>query len=170
MSVTADLATSLTARHTAPGDAETLLQMCRDFHVEDGSPLDEAGEATIAHVCAGEKLAPAYMLEHDGRPAGFFILTLGYSVENGGMDGFIDDIYLLPEYRGRGLGRRAVALAIEAAREVGIRALLLEVESHNDRAYSLYRKMGFNDTKRRLLRQVIALDEGQDGGQDEGQT
>jgi ribosomal protein S18 acetylase RimI-like enzyme len=38
---------------------------------------------------------------------------------------------------------------------VGIRALLLEVEAHNDRAYGLYRKMGFVDTQRRLLRQVL---------------
>ncbi|WP_442865419.1 GNAT family N-acetyltransferase [Acidocella sp. MX-AZ03] len=51
-----------------------------------------------------------------------------------------------------------MGLAIAAAREVGIRVLLLEVEAHNERAYSLYRKMGFADTKRRLLRQVIAED------------
>ncbi|MBB5374105.1 GNAT family N-acetyltransferase [Acidocella aromatica] len=146
---------SLTVRRARPEDAELLLQMSRDFHIEDGSPLDEAGEATLAHVAAGEALAPAYILELDGAPAGFFILTLGYSVENGGTDGFIDDIYLLPALRGRGLGRQGVALAIEAAREAGIRTLLLEVEAPNERAYSLYCKMGFTDTKRRLLRQVI---------------
>jgi ribosomal protein S18 acetylase RimI-like enzyme len=95
------------------------------------------------------------MLEENSTIAGFFILTLGYAVENGGIDGFIDDIYLLPSLRGRGLGRSAVTLAIEAAKEVGIRVLLLEVEAQNDRAYSLYRKMGFDDTQRRLLRQVL---------------
>jgi ribosomal protein S18 acetylase RimI-like enzyme len=129
--------------------------MCRDFHIEDGSPLDAAGEATIAHVAAGEPMAPAYMLERDGALAGFFILTLGYSVENGGTDGFIDDLYLMPHVRGQGLGRQAVSLAIAAAREVGIRGLLLEVGAHNARAYELYRKMGFLDTQRRLLRQVL---------------
>lgn len=148
----------LTARRALPADAPLLLQMCRDFHIEDGSPLDAAGEASIAHVCQGEPLAPAYLLEYGGEPAGFFVLTLGYSVENGGMDGFIDDIYLLPHLRGQGLGRIAVQLAIAAAREAGIRVLLLEVEAPNERAYSLYRKMGFDDTRRRLLRQVIAQD------------
>lgn len=149
---------SLIARRVRPEDAPLLLQMSRDFHIEDGSPLDEAGEATLAHVVAGEPLAPAYILELDGQPAGFFILALGYSVENGGTDGFVDDIYLLPELRGRGLGREGVALAIEAARDVGIRVLLLEVEAPNERAYNLYCKMGFIDTRRRLLRQVIAED------------
>ncbi len=149
---------TLTARRATPADEALLLKMCRDFHIEDGSPLDEAGEASIAHVCQGEPLAPAYLLDYGGAPAGFFVLTLGYSVENGGTDGFIDDIYLLPHLRGQGLGREAVQLAIEAAREAGIRALLLEVEAPNERAYNLYLKMGFEDTKRRLLRQVIAED------------
>lgn len=149
---------TLTSRRVTPADAPLLLQMSRDFHIEDGSPLDAAGEATITHVCEGEPLAPGYLLEYDGKPAGFFLLTLGYSIENGGTDGFIDDIYLLPELRGIGLGRTAVQLAMEAAREVGIRVLLLEVEEPNDRAYNLYLKMGFEDTKRRLLRQVIAED------------
>lgn len=147
---------TLTARRATADDAPALLQMCRDFHIEDGSPLDKAGEATITHVAQGEPMAPAYILEENGTLAGFFILTLGYSVENGGTDGFIDDIYLLPALRGHGLGRKAVALAIEAAKEVGIRALLLEVEAHNERAYALYRKMGFDDTQRRLLRQILA--------------
>ena len=149
---------TLTARRATPADSAELLRLSRAFHLEDGSPLDAAGEATIAHVAAGEPLAPAYMLEQGAKIAGFFILTLGYSVENGGMDGFIDDLFLLPQLRGQGLGRAAVALAIEAAKENGIRALLLEVEAHNERAYSLYRKMGFLDTQRRLLRQVIADD------------
>ena len=149
------IAPNLSARRATPADTADLLRLSRDFHLEDGSPLDDAGEATIAHVAAGEPLAPAYMLEANGTIAGFFILTLGYSVENGGMDGFIDDIYLVPALRGRGLGRVTVALAIEAAKKTGIRALLLEVEAHNERAYSLYRKMGFTDTQRRLLRQVL---------------
>ena len=146
---------SLVARRATAADAPALLQMSRDFHVEDGAPLDAAAEATIAHVAAGEPLAPAYMLEYGPDLAGFFILTLGYSVENGGMDGFIDDLYLLPAWRGQGLGRAAVTLAMQAARAAGIRALLLEVEADNSRAYELYRKMGFTDTRRRLLRQMM---------------
>jgi len=149
---------TLTVRRARSEDAPLLLRMSRDFHIEDGSPLNAAAEASIADVAAGVTLAPAYMLEEDGEPAGFFILTLGYSVENGGTDGFIDDFYLIPEARGRGLGQQAVALAMEEAKALGMRTLLLEVEAHNDRAYELYRKMGFADTQRRLLRQVLVED------------
>jgi ribosomal protein S18 acetylase RimI-like enzyme len=150
---------SLAARPATPEDGGLLLEMSRAFHLEDGSPLDAAGEATLGDVAAGVALAPAYLLLENATVVGFFILTLGYSVENGGTDGFIDDIYLIPQVRGRGLGKRAVALALEEARKCGIRVLLLEVEAHNARAYNLYLDAGFTDTKRRLLRLVLAQED-----------
>lgn len=149
---------SLTVRRARPEDAALLLAMAEAFHIEDGSPLDDAGRATIHDVTQGVALAPAYLLLEHSEIIGYFVLTLGYSMENGGTDGFIDDIYLRPEFRGRGLGKQAVAFAIQEARNCGIRVLLLEVEAHNARAYNLYGAMGFTDTKRRLLRQVIAED------------
>ncbi len=117
------------ARPVEAAEAELLLEMARAFHDEDGSPLSAAGEATIGAVAAGVALAPAFFLVEDDEPIGFFILSLGHSVENGGTDGFIDDFYLVPDARGHGLGRQALALAIAEARIAGIRVLLLEVEA-----------------------------------------
>ncbi|MDE8346306.1 MAG: GNAT family N-acetyltransferase, partial [Acidocella sp.] len=53
------------------------------------------------------------------------------------------------------MGRAAMELALAESVKCGIRVLLLEVEADNDRAYGLYRSMGFTDTKRRLLRLVL---------------
>jgi ribosomal protein S18 acetylase RimI-like enzyme len=149
---------TLTARPITAADADIFLTLARDFHIEDGHALNAAGEASIREVAAGVALAPAFFLVEDGAIAGFFVLSLGYSPEHGGTDGFIDDIYIIPERRGRGLGRRALDLALEESRKCGIRVLLLEVEAHNDRAYHLYTSMGFTDTKRRLMRLVLAED------------
>ncbi len=143
---------TLLARPIEAADAELFLEMERIFHSEDGASLDAAAEATVGKVALGVALAPAFFLIEDGKTIGFFVLSLGHSVENGGTDGFIDDFYLVPAARGRGLGRQALALALEEARKSGIRVLLLEVEAENDRAYRLYSSMGFIDTKRRLLR------------------
>jgi ribosomal protein S18 acetylase RimI-like enzyme len=146
------------ARHICAGDADKFLEMARAFHIEDGHKLNAAGERSIRDVAAGVELAPAFFLMEDGEVVGFFVLSLGYSPEHGGTDGFIDDIYLIPEVRGRGLGKAAMALALEESRNCGIRVLLLEVEAENDRAYRLYSSMGFTDTKRRLLRLILAED------------
>jgi ribosomal protein S18 acetylase RimI-like enzyme len=148
----------LTARRITASDADLLLRLARDFHVEDGHALNAAGEASIRDVAAGVELAPAFFLLEDGAVVGFFVLSLGYSPEHGGTDGFIDDLYLVPDVRGRGLGRRAIELALMEARSCGVRVLLLEVEAANERAYRLYTSMGFTDTKRRLMRLVLAED------------
>jgi len=148
---------SLTARQVTAADADLFLAMARDFHIEDGHALNAAGEASIREVAAGVALAPAFFLLQADEVIGFFVLSLGYSPEHGGTDGFIDDIYIVPGRRG-GLGRQALALALDEARNCGIRVLLLEVEAENDRAYALYTAMGFTDTKRRLLRLVLAED------------
>ncbi len=50
---------------------------------------------------------------------------------------------LLPDYRGRGLGRQLVARAVRAARQAGIERIELEVFASNERAIALYRALGF---------------------------
>jgi ribosomal protein S18 acetylase RimI-like enzyme len=50
---------------------------------------------------------------------------------------------ILPDYRGRGLGRRLVAQAIRAARQSGIERVELEVFSSNERAIAFYQASGF---------------------------
>ena len=47
------------------------------------------------------------------------VLTLGYSVEHGGGDGFVDDLYLIPSARGSGAGAAVLDFALEQARLLG---------------------------------------------------
>jgi ribosomal protein S18 acetylase RimI-like enzyme len=50
---------------------------------------------------------------------------------------------LLPEYRGRGLGRRLAVQAIEAARAASMERIELEVFASNTKAMALYEAIGF---------------------------
>ena len=50
---------------------------------------------------------------------------------------------LLPEARGRGLGRRLIAAAIDAARKRGFERIELDVFASNTRARALYERIGF---------------------------
>jgi RimJ/RimL family protein N-acetyltransferase len=52
-------------------------------------------------------------------------------------------IGLLPDYRGRGIGRRLLAAAIEDARRSGLERIELNVYERNLRARRLYESMGF---------------------------
>ena len=136
-------------------DRATLLAMVRAFHAEDGHPLEASSEGAVLRVAAGEELARAWIVRRAGEAVGYLILTLGYSVEYGGQDGFIDDLYLKPELRGQGVGRRLLAFALDQAAALGINTLHLEVEAENARALRTYRDAGFQETGRRLMRRRI---------------
>ena len=132
------------------GDGERLLELARAFHAEDGHPLDGRGEAAIAQL-PGEAMARCWLIREHGFVIGYVVLTLGYSIEYGGRDAFIDDLYLVPKARGRGLGGHVLDFVEDQAVALGVQALHLEVEVGNARAQELYRRSGFTESGRRLL-------------------
>lgn len=62
--------------------------------------------------------------------------------------------FLLPEWRGRGLGRQLWSATLAFARDVGYRKLVIQVRGSNTRAQAFYRHLGFQNCGR-LARQVI---------------
>ncbi|HUB12155.1 MAG TPA: GNAT family N-acetyltransferase [Acetobacteraceae bacterium] len=147
--------TDLTIDLAQAADADLLLHMARTFHREDGHPLTPDGEAAVRHIIAGEPLAQAWIVRSNGSAAGYLVITLGYSIEYEGRDGLIEDLYLVPEARGRGLGRQVLLFALAQAAQLGIRTLHLEVDTGNAAAHRLYRAAGFEATGRRLMRRRL---------------
>ncbi|MGA1603306.1 MAG: GNAT family N-acetyltransferase [Prochlorothrix sp.] len=83
---------------------------------------------------------------------GYCILTFGYSVELHGRTALIDELYLPPADRGRGLGTQVLEALIQLCREQGIRMLELEVRRDNPKARGLYERLGFQQHSRDILR------------------
>ena len=133
-------------------DLPPLLDMIRDFHRGEGiaSPA-EAVEAAV-RVLLGRSTGRIWMIaDENGATAGYMVLTFGFSIEFEGRDAFVDELYLKPEYRGRGWGTAAVEFAAAAASELGIKALHLEADRGKDRVVHLYRSLGFREHDRFLM-------------------
>lgn len=64
-------------------------------------------------------------------------------------------IGLLPEWRGRGVGRRLIARALEASRAFPLARVELAVRADNARAIALYRKIGFEVEGRRRRAMLV---------------
>ncbi len=62
--------------------------------------------------------------------------------------------FLLPDWRGRGLGRQLWTATLAFAREAGYRKIVIQVRGSNTRAQAFYRNLGFRECGR-LTRQVI---------------
>lgn len=91
----------------------------------------------------------------DGNPIGVAYASSLLSLEHGGVSGWVEELYVLPEWRGRGIGSRLIAEVIARARELGWRALDLEVDASHQRAISLYTRHQFQPHSRSRFYRVL---------------
>ncbi|MBQ9132182.1 MAG: GNAT family N-acetyltransferase [Clostridia bacterium] len=93
--------------------------------------------------CVGEcPFVEGTVIEVDGEIAGYAMTSMGYSTEYGGISVMLEDLYLRPEYRGRGIGSAFLLHLQESLKGRAVR-LRLEAEPSNLRAIEVYKKCGF---------------------------
>jgi GNAT superfamily N-acetyltransferase len=148
---------SIRVRAASLEDVPTLVRLMGEFYAEAGYPLPTAA-ATRAFraLLADSRAGRAWLLAAGGEPAGYVVLTLGFGMEYGGLRGWVDDLFVRPAARGQGLAAAALATVRTAARELGVRALVVEVGPENAVARRLYARAGFAETGRLLLAQPLA--------------
>lgn len=59
---------------------------------------------------------------------------------------FLSKIYILNEWRGRGIGKKAMQFILEQARTAGLPKIVLTVNKYNTASIQTYLKMGFVNT------------------------
>ena len=136
-------------RPARPDDLDGLLALQRAYYAEAGYPFEPArARAALAGLLADPTLGAVWLAEREGSPMAYAVLTLGYSLEYGGRDAFLDELYVAPAQRRRGLARAALVALERGAAARGVRELHLEVERELEGARALYRRAGFVDHDR----------------------
>lgn len=144
--------TTAAFRPAEPGDRAQLLDFMAALAAHDGDPFDRAaGARALDQLLANPRAGCVWLIEVGGEPAGYAVLTVGFSLEYQGPDAFVDELYLAEPYRGQGIGRQALTLLERAAKERGVRAIHLEVKRSNLSAQAVYRRAGFVDHDRYLM-------------------
>ncbi|MEP2715209.1 GNAT family N-acetyltransferase [Pseudophaeobacter sp.] len=133
------------ALHLArPEHLEKLLTMVEAFHTEVGiGSTPELRRGGIEPLLDGIPYGVAYIIGPTRAPIGYIVVTFGWSVEFGGMDGFVDEIYIRPPVRGRGLASEVLIELPKTLAQAGIKALHLEVDRSNNAAQRLYQRTRF---------------------------
>lgn len=152
-------APALALRPVRHGELPELLDMLRRFYVEDRITLDEPRvRRGLEQLLADTSLGAVLFAEAEGERVGYLVLGWCFSIEQGGRHVLVDELYLEPAARGRGLGAALLAGACEWARGQGAEVARLEVNRHNPRAKALYLRHGFRDDDRDILSLAFAGD------------
>ena len=133
-------------------DIPALIRLMAEFYAESGYPLPEANaRAAFTTLISTSHLGGVWLAWEGDEPVGHIVLTVSFSMEYGAPRGFIDDLFVSPAARGRGIAGALIEAVVAAAPVRNVRALLVEVGSVNDAGHRAYDKAGFADTGHRLL-------------------
>ena len=127
-----------------PDHLDRLVTLVGSFHTEAGiTSTDESRRSGVAPLLDGTPHGAAYLIGPSRAPIGYIVICFGWSVEFGGLDAIIDELYIRPGVRGRGIATEALNALPRALAGAGLRAIHLEVDKDNAHAIKLYRRAGF---------------------------
>lgn len=133
-------------------DTDRLLPLVAAFHAEMGFDTDAEHQLNaVAPLLAGSPHGAVWLIGPRRAPVGYIVVTFGWSVEYGGLDAIVDELYIRSAVRKRGMGSEALNGIGKALREGGVRALHLEVDITDETAVRFYRRARFEPRDGYLL-------------------
>ena len=126
-------------------DKRAFLEMSLEFYSSDAvlHAVDPSfHEKAFAELLRSGTYLTCFVFECGDRVAGYALLSKMFSREAGGMVVWIEEIYVRSAFRGRGVGGAFFAWLRANVPAIRYR---LEVEPSNERAQSLYRRLGFSE-------------------------
>lgn len=126
-------------RRAGPGDLARLVELHREFCAVDDHPFD-VGRATAAFAPLLDDDRHGVVWIVDSPPA-YAVLTWGWSIEAGGAEAVLDEIFVAE--RDAGVGSSLIQHVLDDGRRRGLSRVLLETETHNQRVREFYERHGF---------------------------
>jgi GNAT superfamily N-acetyltransferase len=134
-------------RSAAAADVAMLIPLVSQYwRFEAIEGFDAARVTTLLErVMSDAKLGHAWLATVDAAPAGYLLAVYVFSLEHQGLTAEIDELFVLPQHRGLGLGRRLVTTAEDTFRTRGCTNVSLQIGRDNAAARAFYRGRGYLD-------------------------
>jgi GNAT superfamily N-acetyltransferase len=131
-------------REATEGDVPLILSLIRELaEREKLSHEVVATEEALRESLFGERrYAEVLIAEHDGAPAGFALFFHNYSTFLGKPGIYLEDLYVRPEFRGSGIGKKLLAHLAGLAKRRGCGRLEWWVLDWNEPSIGFYKKLG----------------------------
>jgi len=152
---------SVQARKATTNDIQTLVALMKDFYAEANFSLDEqwAADAFRSLLENGDR-GCVWIACIGTEAAGHAVLTVRFTMEHGGMSGYVDDLFVEEKHRRKGAAHLLLTELEEECHARKCKAIIVEVAENNPPAQGAYAKSGLNlvDDGRVLFRKVLSFD------------
>lgn len=141
-------------RRAKPEDAEPMTDLYAAFFREDAieTPKEQIRH-NLERMLKDERAAIWIAEGEAGEMLGFSSASLTFDVEFG-CAAEIEDLYVIPAARGRGLSRHLLMEALGWAEQSGAREIMLVITPESEAEQGLvqfYEKFGFRDSQRTMM-------------------
>ena len=119
----------MTALHLAGSeDLERLVTLCAACHAEMGIARDDdSRRAGLAPLLDGLPQGAVYLIGPARAPLGYAVLSFGWSLAEAGIEARLDELFIRPAVRRRGIATEVLATLPRALSDAAVRTLTLRL-------------------------------------------
>ncbi|HKD69822.1 MAG TPA: GNAT family N-acetyltransferase [Candidatus Binataceae bacterium] len=134
----------LTIRFATSQDAELIVRFVRGLAEYEREPeaVEVTPEVLRAQMESSDPPFECLIAEQDGTPAGFALFFRNYSTWRGRPGLFLEDLFVTPSYRRKGIGRSLFYRLAEISAARGYGRMEWSVLDWNTPAQEFYRALG----------------------------
>ncbi len=133
-----------TLRPARSDDSATIATLVRELAAYE--KLAHEANATAddfrRHLFGDRPAAEVILAEVDGVPVGFALYFTNFSTFRGRPGVYLEDLFVRPEHRGRGIGKALIAAVARVAVDRGAGRLEWAVLDWNEPSLAFYRALG----------------------------
>jgi GNAT superfamily N-acetyltransferase len=128
------------AREDELDELMPLMRAYCDFY--ESSPTDEGLRTMLSTLIADPSQGAVFIARHGGQAVGFAALDWKWSSLKGARIGYLEDLFVDPEARGKGIADALIEICASRCRELGMPAMEWSTAPDNKRAQQVYSRTG----------------------------
>ena len=131
-------------------DTDRIADLAIAFrnHLERQVPSDIQFRSSVSSLLASGD-AEFYLATDNNHSIGYVLQRFRYSMWASGIEATIEDLYVSPDHRQSGAGKRLIQFALDRAQTKGCSSVCLDTNENNVASTKIYSQLGFNSISKR---------------------